>query len=103
MFQHIQCIQKQGPYNLMGVSWGGALTLEVAQLLEAQGEKTQVILLDGALDTMLNIVEQLREGVKLEIQVLCRVLQINSSKVIMITALLVHCKLCYTIIHFSNS
>ncbi|KAJ9584285.1 hypothetical protein L9F63_021354, partial [Diploptera punctata] len=80
LVQHIRKIQEKGPYNLVGVSCGGPLTLEVAYLLEAQGEQIQIILVDATVETTLGIVEHLKEGAKLEVKVISKLLQINSSK-----------------------
>lgn len=49
--------QPRGPYNLLGICWGGALVLEVARRLEASGSQTRLFLIDAVpdiLQTMLN-------------------------------------------------
>nr|QCW07584.1 fatty acid synthase 4 [Blattella germanica] len=79
--QKLQEIQKRGPYNLIGVSWGGALTLEVAQRLETQGHTAHIILLDAALEISLDIIGLLGQGKNMETNLLCRLLQITDSKV----------------------
>jgi thioesterase domain-containing protein len=81
LFQHIRETQKKGPYNLVGVSWGGVLTLELARILETEGVETRVVLLDGALDTIRSMVELLKQGSELEANLICRLLQISSMKV----------------------
>ncbi|PSN47310.1 hypothetical protein C0J52_04416 [Blattella germanica] len=45
--------QNSGRFNIIGVSWGGILAIEVARLLEAEGHTTNVILIDGAPDIIL--------------------------------------------------
>jgi thioesterase domain-containing protein len=46
----IQAVQPQGPYYLMGYSFGGIVAYEVAQQLQAQGQTVaQVILLDTSI------------------------------------------------------
>lgn len=81
LFQQVQEAQTKGPYNLVGVSWGGVLTLELAKILEEQGAKTRVVLLDGALETTRSMVELLNHGARLDANLICRLLQINNTKV----------------------
>ncbi|PNF26652.1 hypothetical protein B7P43_G06818 [Cryptotermes secundus] len=79
--KHIREAQKKGPYNLVGVSWGGVLTLELARILETEGVETRVVLLDGALDMIRSMVDLLNQGSELEANLICRLLQISSMKV----------------------
>lgn len=46
--QQIQAIQKNGPYNLIGETWSGIVTLHLTRLLEERGHKVVVFLLDAA-------------------------------------------------------
>jgi hypothetical protein len=50
-------------------------------MLEAEGAKTRVVLLDGALETIHSKLELLNNGAKLDTNLLCRLLQIKSMKV----------------------
>jgi|GEM_PF-1102781 len=46
--RQIQQIQERGPYHLMGVSFGGLVAYETAQILRSQGEEVKFL---GLLDT----------------------------------------------------
>jgi hypothetical protein len=65
----------------VGVSCGGVLTLKLAKMLEAEGAETWVVLLDGALESIHSKLELLNQGGKLDINLICRLLQIKSMKV----------------------
>jgi len=41
--QEIRCVQPDGPYRVVGFSFGGLVALEVAQQLHAQGQQTQLL------------------------------------------------------------
>ncbi|XP_063239176.1 fatty acid synthase-like isoform X3 [Bacillus rossius redtenbacheri] len=45
IIQNMRRVQAEGPYNLVGVSWGGMYAVELARQLQAAGDKTQVFLL----------------------------------------------------------
>lgn len=47
-FQKIKGIQKSGPYNLVGYSFGASVAFETGVALEAAGEKVSLVLLDGS-------------------------------------------------------
>lgn len=48
IFQKIKEIQKSGPYNLVGYSFGASVAFETGVVLEAAGEKVSLVLLDGS-------------------------------------------------------
>ncbi|XP_054279478.1 fatty acid synthase-like isoform X2 [Macrosteles quadrilineatus] len=48
LLEQIQAIQKNGPYNLIGETWSGIVTLHLTRLLEERGHKVVVFLLDAA-------------------------------------------------------
>jgi thioesterase domain-containing protein len=48
--QEIRTVQPRGPYHLLGFSYGGLVALEIAQQLDAQGQKCAFL---GAVDNML--------------------------------------------------
>ncbi|KAJ9584287.1 hypothetical protein L9F63_021356, partial [Diploptera punctata] len=59
LVKSIQKVECTGPYNIVGISWGGAIALEVARLLEAEGHKIRIILVDAAPERMQAIAQQL--------------------------------------------
>ncbi|CAG2056652.1 unnamed protein product [Timema podura] len=73
-------IQPVGPYNLVGVSWGGILALELARELQSQDQKIQLFLLDGAPDTTQSIAKLLGTGDELQCNLITRLLGIESNK-----------------------
>ncbi|XP_069687554.1 fatty acid synthase-like isoform X2 [Periplaneta americana] len=80
LIQHVLQMQDVGPYNLLGVSWGGALALELARQLECRGHKTRVVIIDGAPETMQATVRQLDEKNSLETSLVARLLQCPTHK-----------------------
>lgn len=66
----------------MGISWGGALAIEVARILERKGANTLVYFIDGAPETIQSALKHLGEGVAAEVNLLSRVLNINNSDVL---------------------
>lgn len=56
--------QDTGVYNLIGISWGGALSIEISRHLENMGKKVQLFLIDGVPDTLKSLVEQDGDGIK---------------------------------------
>ena len=79
-FQHIKEIQSSGTFYLVGLSWGGAITLEIARLLEKAGQKTRVILIDGAPDTLQATVQQLTEDGNFNVSLISSLLQVKVRK-----------------------
>lgn len=47
-------IQPNGPYTIVGESWSGAIAIELTTLLENEGHKVQLILLEGLPNDMEN-------------------------------------------------
>uniref|UniRef100_A0A7R9D501 oleoyl-[acyl-carrier-protein] hydrolase n=1 Tax=Timema poppense TaxID=170557 RepID=A0A7R9D501_TIMPO len=78
--KHMRNIQPVGPYNLVGVSWGGILALELARELQSQDQKIQLFLLDGAPDTTQSIAKLLGTGDELQCNLITRLLGIDSNK-----------------------
>uniref|UniRef100_A0A7R9F653 oleoyl-[acyl-carrier-protein] hydrolase n=1 Tax=Timema bartmani TaxID=61472 RepID=A0A7R9F653_9NEOP len=78
--KHMRNIQPVGPYNLVGVSWGGILTLELARELQSQDQKIQLFLLDGAPDTTQSIAKLLGTGDDLHCNLITKLLGIESNK-----------------------
>ncbi|CAG2055030.1 unnamed protein product [Timema podura] len=64
--EHMKKIQPTGPYNLVGISWGGILAIEIARELMSQEQIFQLFLLDGVPETILNIIKQLGKGDQLQ-------------------------------------
>jgi fatty acid synthase len=46
--QHLRSVQKRGPYNITGYSFGASVAFEIALQLESKGEQVNVVLLDGS-------------------------------------------------------
>ncbi|XP_076272609.1 fatty acid synthase 1 [Rhynchophorus ferrugineus] len=46
----IRSVQSKGPYSLIGYSFGAAVVFEMGVILEKQGEKVKLLLIDGAPD-----------------------------------------------------
>jgi thioesterase domain-containing protein len=40
-------IQSEGPYTIVGESWGGTIAVELAKIIEGFGETVNLLLLDG--------------------------------------------------------
>lgn len=71
----------KGPYNIIGLSYGGILAIEVAKNLERFNAKIQLHFVDGAPDTIQGVFKFLGEGNNREIGLLCRVLNLTSPDV----------------------
>lgn len=72
----------KGAYNIIGVSWGGALMVEIAKILDKQGASLHLYFIDAAPTTLQAAVKHL--GVKnteIETNLLTRVLKINDAEV----------------------
>ncbi|CAG2055670.1 unnamed protein product, partial [Timema podura] len=78
--KHMRNIQPVGPYNLVGVSWGGILALELARELQSQDQKIQLFILDGAPDTTQSIAKLLGTGDDLQCNLITKLLGIESNK-----------------------
>lgn len=78
----------RGPYNIVGISCGGALAIEVAKILERKGANTLVYFIDAAPETIQAALKHLGEGVAAEVNLLSRVLNVNNSDVRMIYVVL---------------
>lgn len=72
----------KGAYNIIGISWGGALMLEIAKILDKQGASLHLYFLDAAPDTLQAAVKLLGEDLsEMETTLLTRILNINDSEV----------------------
>lgn len=80
-FQKMRKLYPRGPYNIVGVSWGGALAIEVARILERKGANTLMYFIDAAPETIQAALRHLGEGVIAEVNLLSRILNINNSDV----------------------
>lgn len=74
-------IHPKGPYNILAVSWGGALAIEVARKLESKNLKANIYFVDSAPDTIQSAIALLHDGVGLEINLICKLLNVNSNEV----------------------
>lgn len=74
-------IYPRGPYNILGVSWGGSLAIEIARLLERKGATTLLYFIDAAPETIQAALKHLGEGVPAEVNLISRILNINNPDV----------------------
>ncbi|CAG2061120.1 unnamed protein product, partial [Timema podura] len=79
--KHMRSLQPVGPYNIVGVLWGGILSLEIARVLKSQDQKTKIFLLDGAPETSQSLVRLLGTGDELQCNLITKLLDIESNKV----------------------
>lgn len=71
----------RGPYNIVAVSLGGALALEIAKNLERDGRNTLVYFVDAAPDTMQSALRIMGDGVAREVYLITKMLNLNDSDV----------------------
>ncbi|KAJ9584290.1 hypothetical protein L9F63_021359, partial [Diploptera punctata] len=79
LVKHIKAKQNINIYNLVGISWGGAITLEIARLLEAEGQKTRILLINGAPDTLQVSAQRLNEDGNFNLNLISTVLQTEET------------------------
>ncbi|XP_018570431.1 fatty acid synthase-like [Anoplophora glabripennis] len=76
-------IWPKGPYNIISLSWGGALTIEIARILHRSKASIHLYLIDSAPITIQATTKHLGEDeVEREVNLLSRVLKINDVKVL---------------------
>ncbi|KAF5305398.1 hypothetical protein FQR65_LT07724 [Abscondita terminalis] len=78
----IREIYKKNMYNILGISYGGILAMEVAKCLEKQNCRVKLHLVDGAPETIQNILNHLGEGANSEIGFLCRILNLTNPDIV---------------------
>lgn len=78
--QEIMTIFPKGPYNVVGISWGGALLIEIGKILQ-QRASTQLTFIDSAPYTISTTISHLGESVSVEVNVLLNLLNITSAEV----------------------
>ncbi|XP_017779765.1 PREDICTED: fatty acid synthase-like isoform X2 [Nicrophorus vespilloides] len=71
----------KGPYNIIGISWGGALALEISRILQKTAN-TQVTLMDAAPETIQAAIKYLGKDSSNEVNLLNRILSINDAEVL---------------------
>lgn len=75
-------IWPKGPYNIISLSWGGALTIEIARILHRSKASIHLYLIDSAPSTIQATTKHLGEDeVEREVNLLSRILKINDVKV----------------------
>lgn len=75
-------VVKKNVYNLVGVSWGGALTIEIARILSQQGASISVYFLDAAPASLQSTLKYLGKTFsEIESGILTRLLDINYTEV----------------------
>jgi len=78
----IKEIYPRGPYNIVGISYGGILAVEIAKNLERAKAKIFLHFIDGAPDTIQGILKHLGEGTNSEIGILCRILNLTNPDIV---------------------
>ncbi|XP_045461517.1 fatty acid synthase-like isoform X2 [Harmonia axyridis] len=79
----MKAIWPKGPYTLVGVSWGGALTMEIARILDQQKASIHVYLIDGAPKTLQMALMNLGETASnVELNLITRYFKINEASLI---------------------
>ncbi|KAH0814014.1 hypothetical protein GEV33_008777 [Tenebrio molitor] len=83
LVEKITKVWPKGAYNIIGISWGGALMLEIAKILDKQGASLHLYFLDAAPDTLQAAVKLLGEDLfEMETTLLTRILNINDSEIV---------------------
>ncbi|KAK4881873.1 hypothetical protein RN001_005192 [Aquatica leii] len=78
----IKQIYKKNMYNIIGISYGGILAMEVAKCLERHNCRVKLHLVDGAPETIQGILRHLGEGANSEIGFLCRILNLTNPDIV---------------------
>lgn len=72
----------KGAYNIIGISWGGALMIEIARILAKKGASLHLYFIDGAPGTLQAAIKHLGDdNVTMETNLLTRTLNINDIEV----------------------
>ncbi|XP_071051537.1 fatty acid synthase-like [Onthophagus taurus] len=79
--KEIQQIYPRGPYNIVGVSWGGILALEISKILE-QHKNTQITFVDGTPDIIKDVFNHLGDISNLQLNVISRLLNVTSADIL---------------------
>ncbi|EEZ97866.2 fatty acid synthase [Tribolium castaneum] len=83
LVEQIKKVWPKGAYNIIGVSWGGALMVEIAKILDKQGASLHLYFIDAAPTTLQAAVKHLGESAtSIETNLLTRVLKINDAEVV---------------------
>ncbi|KAJ8980787.1 hypothetical protein NQ317_004788 [Molorchus minor] len=81
--QKMREIFPKGPYNIIAMSWGGPLAIEVARILHELKASIHLFLIDSAPQTLQAAIKHLGEDkMEIEINLLSRILKINDTKVL---------------------
>lgn len=72
-------------YNILSVSWGGALAIEIARILETENVKTNLYFVDSAPDTIQSAIAHLNDGAGRDVNLLCKLLNIVDNEVSTLT------------------
>ncbi|KAK9878927.1 hypothetical protein WA026_003750 [Henosepilachna vigintioctopunctata] len=76
-------IWPKGPYTIIGVSWGGALSMEIARIFDQQNASIHVYLIDGAPQTLQMSLRHLGENPNdVEMNIISRLFKINDASFI---------------------
>ncbi|XP_060524806.1 fatty acid synthase-like [Cylas formicarius] len=76
-------IWPKGPYNLVGISWGGVLTIEIAKILDKLNASIHIYFIDGAPTTIQSAIRRLGDQPKdMEINLLTRIFNNTEAQVV---------------------
>lgn len=79
----IRNICPEGPYNIVGVSWGGVLATEIAKVFDKLYKPSiHLYFIDGAPSTLQSAIKHLGEGNEMEVNLLSRIFNNNDAQVI---------------------
>lgn len=80
LFQQIRSIWPEGPFNLVGISWGGVLATEIARILNKHS-KVYMYFIDSAPSTLQSAIHHLGEHTEMEVNLLTRIFVNNDAQV----------------------
>ncbi|CAG9765257.1 unnamed protein product [Ceutorhynchus assimilis] len=79
----IRPIWSQGPYNIVGVSWGGVLATEIGKILNKEfNSKIYLYFIDGAPSTLQSAIKHLGQDAEMETNLLARIFNNNDAQVL---------------------
>lgn len=80
--QKIREVWQEGPFNIVGVSWGGILATEIAKILDKEyNAKVYLYLIDAAPLSLQSAIQLLGKEDEFEVNLLSRVFNSHDSQV----------------------
>lgn len=79
----IKEVWPKGPYNIVGISWGGPLAIQIARILNKGGATTHMYFIDSTPNTIQSAIKQLGEDKNVqEVNLITRLFNISDTDVI---------------------